>query len=137
MGKLYFDGYDLSKKGKEILDRTIVDILTTNKARTSVYAPKEDGRIIPDIIALNSVSQGAPLKLWFGFYERGFVNPKNDEVLYLIDAERKIIGIRPNNINLFLDADKADVLKGRFVWDGTIPEIIEQFKKAGYELVNI
>jgi len=94
------------------------------------------GRLIQDIIGINNVRQGTPIEIGNGFYERGFVDPINPDLLYLIDAERKIIGIRPDNINIFLDADKVNDMN-RFVWDGIVPEILEQFKKAGYELVNI
>jgi len=115
----------------EKVNESIVDVLIRNDARTSVWQPKKEGRLIADIIGVNSACQGKPIELANGFYERGFVNPNEESTLYLIDAEKKIIGRFPNNFNLFYDQDKVPD-KNEYTWNGTFDEILEEFRKAGY-----
>lgn len=115
--------------------KSIVEILTTNEYRTSVFAPKQIGRIVADVIGVNSVCQGKPISRGDGFYERGFVNPKNEKILYLINAEKKVIGVFSNDFNLFDDQDKVND-KNQYVWHGSFEEIVDEFKKANYKLVE-
>lgn len=118
------------------VEGSIVNILTRNDAKTSVWAPKKPGRIISDLIGLNSVCQGKPVNLgWHGGYERGFLNPQKEDALYLIDADRKIINCVPNSFNLFYDQDKV-MDKNTYIWYRTFEELLEEFKRAGYGVVD-
>jgi len=134
MAKLYFNSF--LRRGEKVTDRDVVDVLTTNKYRTSVWAPRKEGKIILDIIGLNSVSQGVPIEHVVSgkvYDERGFVNPQDESLLYMIDADEKVIWKMPNKTNLFYDQDKvAD--NNRFVWDGTFQEFIDEFRKRNYVL---
>jgi hypothetical protein len=129
----------LSKKsagGEKLADRSIVDILTSDDSRTSVFAPKKEGKVLQSIIGVNSVSQGAPVRIRGKYDERGFVDPEDSRVIYFIDAKCKKIRACPNEMNLFYDADKVNS-ENQYVWNGTTQEMLDEFKKSGYEIFDI
>ncbi len=135
MGKLYLKNRT-PDDGGEVTDKTIVDILTTNEVRTSVWAQIKPGRLISDIIGINSVCQGKPIGIGNGFYERGLVDPEAEDTLYLINAERKVLGMMPNNLNLFYDQDKVWD-ENRYTWEGTFQDILHEFEKVGYSIEEV
>lgn len=129
--KLAFQSMFLQNKKVE---RGIVDLLTQEDMRVSVFLPKEPGRLISELIGINSVNFEGPVKLWNGLYERGLWDPAIKNSLYLIDSENKRIVIVPNDINLFYDQDKVSD-RNRYTWHGTFDEILREFEIAGYSLV--
>jgi hypothetical protein len=121
---------------EEVTDKTIVDILTDNEVRTSVWAPKNPERILADIIGVNSVSLEGPVKFDNGWYERGIVDPDDESLIYLIDAERKILGAHKPTFFLFYDQDKVRD-ENRYEWKGTFQEILDEFEIEGYRVERI
>ena len=128
--KLTFQSMFLQNKKVE---RGIVDLLTQENMRVSVFLPKEPGRLISELIGINSVNFEGPVKLWNGLYERGLWDPAIKNSLYLVDSENKRIVIVPNDINLFYDQDKVPD-RNRYTWHGTFDEILKEFETAGYKL---
>ena len=131
MGKLYpyyqFNGIRL------LLEKNIVDLLTTNEFRTSLLwkeNPSEQG--FPDIIGINSVCNGKPIRWGKNIYERGLENLKQ-RTIYFIDAENKSLYISERHTNLFYDADKVDT-GHQFVWEGEFQEILNEFLRRGYQI---
>ena len=119
----------------EPVERGIVEILTDSKARTSIWQPKQDNRIISEIIGINSVSHGKPTKWGNGIYERGFWNPDKMDELYFIDSENQLITVLPVNKNLFYDQDKVSG-NNEYVWHGNFEDILNEFRDGGYEIEN-
>ncbi|MGV8152235.1 MAG: hypothetical protein ACP5OG_04070 [Candidatus Nanoarchaeia archaeon] len=118
------------------VEKSIVEILTNNWVRTSVYLPKQKGMILPQLIGINSVAEGKPINL--GFYkahERGLFNPKQDDRYYLIDEPAKQIITVENKFDLFYDADKVPD-NTKYLWNGSFEDILEEFKNAGYKTFN-
>jgi len=133
--KLTYQSEIFHPKG-EIVKEGIVEILTNNDARTSIWTPRRKDVLFPEIIVVNSVCQGKPVKLWEkGLYERGFQDPEKQDTLYLIDNETRIVNCVPNKLSLFYDQDKVRD-ENRYTWYGTFLEFIEEFRKADYEFVK-
>ena len=59
---------------------------------------------------------------------RGF---EADDMLYEIDAEKRMIIIQPKYGQLFYDEDKIPV-KTQFVFEGTLDEVLQEFADRGY-----
>src|SRR3989344_6845472 len=122
MGKLYLPKYFGSKEA----GRGIVEVLTDNKERTSVWTTDLEGMRNHKIIGINSISEDGPVRLYGDYYERGFVNPDNKGTLYLVDEPGKIVYFGRRSLNLFYDLDKASANK--FIWIGNFQQIINEFK---------
>ncbi len=127
MGKLH----PLYRPEVEI-NKSIVDILTTNEFRTSIWWKEYPKQRFPEIIGLNSVCQGKPVRLSENFYERGLEDSKNN-LLYLIFSEKKILYFLKRRFNLFYDLDKVDS-RNQFLWEGSFDEIIKEFQKKDYSI---
>ncbi len=115
--------------------KSIVDILTYDFERasvwTNVYPP-----IFRNIMGINGVDENGPIYFYGGYHERGLVNPDDSSKAYLIQAEKKVLGVIPNVVNLFTDQDKV-LSENRFLWDGSFEEILDEFRKEGYRLENV
>jgi hypothetical protein len=134
-GKLYYKS-GIFHNQEEVMDKTIVDVMTDNKVRTSVWAPKSQDKVLADIIGVNSVSYTGPVKMGNGWLERGFVDPDDEILIYLIDAERKILGAHKPTFFLFYDQDKVQD-ENRYEWRGTFQEILDEFELEGYRLEKV
>ncbi|MDP3966072.1 MAG: hypothetical protein Q8Q04_00900 [archaeon] len=129
MGKLYLPKY----LGSKDAGRGIVEVLTDDKERTSVWTTDLKGIREHKVIGINSVSEDGPVR-FCKYFERGFVNPENGDILYLIDGLPKKVHIVLRNFNLFYDLDKASANK--FIWTGNFQEIINEFKNYGYSFLK-
>jgi|SRR3989344_287992 len=111
------------------VDKTVVEILTTNRNRTLLVEQKQGQR---NILGINSISQGRVVHWQHRLPERGFVN-SDRTLIYMIDAQAKTLTSIAYDQTLFLDADKVSS-SGEYEWHGTRQRILEEFEKAGYKI---
>ena len=115
------------------VDKTVVEVLTATNARTSIYEENKEGKLIPEIIGINSVSRGEVERCMNGLWQRGFSSPENRSQMYFIDADGKTLIMRQPKEDIFMCSDKVSP-KNQYTWHGSFEEFLAEFEKAGYTI---
>lgn len=122
-----FNGVWYPEKKIEILNKTIVEILTLEE-RSSIeqgYYDNLFGRQQKRSFAINyawKIGDNSPILRGFEFEGK----------LYEIDSSRKLIISQKSFGELFYDSDKIE--KNDFVFEGSLNEFVSEFIKSGYQL---